>query len=338
LEIPEYNITIGNATDVGRMREDNEDYMAHFHTVLGYCVVVCDGMGGHTSGEIASQNAVEAIKHFLQDGEMTKHDTDDTLRSALEFANYKLHEMGKEDPALKGMGTTCVLALFSNTEMFVAHVGDSRLYLIRNKEIVQVTKDHSVVQSLIDKGVLTVEEAELSDKRNQITKAIGVFEKVNATVTRNGIPLMHNDKILLCSDGLTEHVNKNSICEIITDTDDVQLAAMQLIEKANNRGGSDNITVQIIYYTGPSSTGKKKSAKKKGLIFFGLIALAVALMSIFIYWKVAPSVMDKRASADTTQFNNSLNNGNDTAIKKGNDPSLMRKDGNSLKTTINPDK
>ena len=250
MEIAPYHITIGNATDIGRVRERNEDYMAHFDTPLGYCIIVCDGMGGHAAGEVASQNAVDAIRCFLQNGKIIKLDIATTLQNAIEFANYKLREMAQQNPVLKGMGTTCVLALIKNAEMFVAHAGDSRLYLIRDKKIQQITKDHSAVQNLIDLGALTEEEAEQSNKKNLITKAIGIFEKVEPVVTLHPIILSHNDKILLCSDGLTGQVSMQNIMKTINSNNDVQHAALQLIEKANKEEGVDNITVQIIHYTG----------------------------------------------------------------------------------------
>ena len=227
MKIAAYHISIGNATDVGKVRQHNEDYMAHFLTPIGYCTVVCDGMGGNVAGEEASQNAVAAIKYFLQDDKNKDNSIPAALKNAVEFANYQLREMAQQNPALKGMGTTCVLALINKGAMYVAHIGDSRLYLIRDKKIQQITKDHSTVQSLIDTGALTEKEAEQSDKKNQITKAIGIFKKAEPTVTASAIPLMKNDTILLCSDGLTGHVNKQTIYEIVNVNDDVQLAAME---------------------------------------------------------------------------------------------------------------
>lgn len=319
-----YHISIGNATDVGKVREHNEDYMAHFNTPLGYCVVICDGMGGHAAGEVASQNAIEAIKHFLQNGKITRINTPLSLRNAIEFANFKLRELVKEQPSLAGMGTTSVLALIKNTEMFVAHAGDSRLYLIRGKEIKQISKDHSVVQNLVDSGALSEEEAGQSDRKNEITKAIGIFEKVEPTVTEVGIPLLHNDKIVLCSDGLTAHVNNQVIKETVNSNADVQVAAMQLIEKANAGGGSDNVTVQIIHYTGKSSKKRKNRLLKKILIIF-FILIIVGVASFFIYKEIilssnqpppkpnpsaADSIKDKQTRGETFLKQ-------DTSIKMG---------------------
>ena len=277
MKIDAYNITVGNATDIGRVREHNEDYMAHFETPYGYCVIVCDGMGGHAAGDVASQGAVEAIKHYLQDGKITKLDAASSLHNAIEFANYKLREMVQQNPEFAGMGTTCVMVLISKSEMHMAYAGDSRVYLIRDKRIRQLSKDHSTIQNLIDTGILTEEEAKVSEKRNQITKAIGIFEKVGPTVTKVPFMLKYNDRILLCSDGLTGHVESNEIQDIINVNPDVQVASMKLIETANLNGGSDNITVQLIHYVGSSSAIRSHRPLKRILKVVAIVLIIAAL-------------------------------------------------------------
>jgi PPM family protein phosphatase len=257
LQIPSYNIIIGNATDVGKVREQNEDYMAHFDTPFGYCILICDGMGGHIGGQIASQNAISAIQFYLQDSNNEHGDTKSALLNAIEFANFQLREMATENPSLQGMGTTCVLTLIKKGKMHTAHAGDSRAYLLRNRKLKQLTKDHSSVQKLIDVGILTEEEADLSDKKNEIDKAIGVFEKVEPTISKTPISLKSNDKIIICSDGLTTHVGKDKIMEILSSKKTVQDISQQLIDTANNGGGSDNITVQVILFNKPTKLMKK---------------------------------------------------------------------------------
>lgn len=285
MKIENYNINIGNATDVGKIRQYNEDYLAHFSTSSGYCVIVCDGMGGHAAGDVASQAAVEAIKHYLQDGTITKLDTPDSLLNAIEFANYRLREMVEQKPALAGMGTTCVIALFNNNEMYAAHAGDSRLYLIRNKEIKQISKDHSTVQQLIDAGAMSEEEAKQSNKRNQITKAIGIFEKVEPSISQTPILLKPYDKILLCTDGLTTHLEDKEIRKIISLNEDVQTAALKLTESANANGGSDNITVQLVEFTGESNKNRNKHPGRSVLkVVFALLVVALGVFS-YKYFK-----------------------------------------------------
>ena len=246
----DYHITIGNATDIGKARKENEDYLAHFNTPNGYCILICDGMGGHTAGQIAAQSASIAMQQYLQDSQNGKTDISKELIHAIEFANFRLREIIKEKPALTGMGTTCVLALIKNGQLYTAHAGDSRIYLIRKKSIKQITKDHSSIQQLIDEGVLTKKEAEMSINKNEIVKAIGVFETVSPTVLAKPIALQKNDRLLLCSDGLTEHLRKDVIAATIQSIDDVQNASLQLVQLANDNGGSDNITVQVIHYMG----------------------------------------------------------------------------------------
>lgn len=291
MKIESYHIIVGNATDIGQIREHNEDYLAHFEMPGGYCVIVCDGMGGHAAGEIASQGATEAIKHYLQDGKLTKLDTAVSLHNAIEFANYKLREMVQQNAGLAGMGTTCVMMVIINDEMYVAHAGDSRLYLIRDNCIKQLTKDHSTIQNLIDAGVLTGEEARVSDKRNQITKAIGIFEKVNPTVAKYPFRLKHKDKFLLCTDGLTAHVEDEDLLKIVSSHADVQVAAMKLIEMANNGGGTDNITVQVIQYTGQSSATRKHQRLKK-LVFIVSFILIASALSFYAFKKWGTSSKD----------------------------------------------
>lgn len=276
MKVSDYHIAIGNATDVGKIREQNEDYMAHFNTPLGYCIIICDGMGGHAAGQVASQNAVGAIQQYLQDKQNENSDITVALKNAIEFANFQLREMMTKDPALKGMGTTCVLALIKDGWLYTAHAGDSRLYLIRKGSTEQITKDHSSVQKLIDIGVLTEKEAELSDKKNQISKAIGVFEKVDPAISETPVALHKNDIILLCSDGLTGHVSREKIQETVIANKDVQNAALKLTELANTGGGSDNITVQVVHYTGKTKIKKRKwlARKRVAIIFLVFIVLA----------------------------------------------------------------
>lgn len=276
MKISNYHITIGNATDIGKIREQNEDYMAHFDTPFGYCIIVCDGMGGHKAGQVASQNAVIAIQQYLQDPKNEGPVISLALKNAIEFANFQLREMVNENPELKGMGTTCVLALIKDGQLYTAHAGDSRIYLIRKGGTEQITKDHSSVQKLIDIGVLTKEEAELSDKKNQIEKAIGVFDKVDPSITATPIALRQNDKILLCSDGLTGHVGKEKIAETVLLFDDIQEAALKLVEQANEDGGSDNITVQVAHYTGKTMVRKMKRTAKKRIVLILLVFAALA--------------------------------------------------------------
>ena len=248
------------------LREDNEDYLAHFDTGLGYCIAICDGMGGHTAGQVAAQTAIVAIQKYLQDPQNSSRPIVLELKNAIEFANFQLLQLIKERPALAGMGTTCVLALINNHQLYTAHAGDSRIYLIRDKSMQQITKDHSAVQQLVDEGILTRKEARLSAKKNEILKAIGIFDRVSPTVLENPINLDANDRVLLCSDGLTDLVSEADICDTVTAIEDVQAASVRLVELANINGGLDNITVQIVHcsanvFNGPSTNTVNKNSR-----------------------------------------------------------------------------
>jgi len=263
VQLSDYHITIGNATDTGKVREQNEDYLAHFDTPLGYCIIICDGMGGHVSGQLASQTAIAAMQRYLEDCKADGPEVSIELVNAIEFANFQLRQLIKEKPTLNGMGTTCVMALIKDGKLYAAHAGDSRIYLARKKKFTQITKDHSSVQQLIDEGIMTKEEAGKSTKKNQIVKAIGIFERVMPSVLDNPIPLLKNDMLLLCSDGLTDHLADESISEEISKTQDVQTISLKLIELANNNGGADNVTVQLVNYLG-SATDKKINGSDLG--------------------------------------------------------------------------
>jgi protein phosphatase len=278
LNFTDYHITIGNSTDTGKIREQNEDYMSHFTSPMGYCIVVCDGMGGHAAGQVASQNAVNSIRQFLQDPYNEIQDIPLALKNAFEFANYQLKDMVSQNPSLKGMGTTCVLALITGKQLYTAHAGDSRIYLVRKGTIKQLTKDHSSVQRLIDTGILTEAEAELSDKKNEILKAIGIFDKVEATITTAPLTLHEHDKLVLCSDGLTGHVSNETINSVVQSISDVQEAALQLTTLANEGGGNDNITVQLIHYTGKEETRKRKFLVMK------IAAILIFVAFGFSFW------------------------------------------------------
>jgi hypothetical protein len=185
------------------------------------------------------------------------------------------------------------------------------------------------VQGLIDTGALTEEEAEQSDKKNQITKAIGIFEKAEPTVTESAIPLMKNDTILLCSDGLTGHVNKQTIYEIVNVNDDVQLAAMELIEKANKEGGTDNITVQIIHYTGKSAVTKKKRPLKK-YVSISVLLILLIIAGVFGYNKIFNHGKENKITKP--QSENSVSNKEDSAkVKITNEKQMPESTGEKSK-------
>jgi len=243
------DISIGNLSDVGRERTENQDYFGYFEpqddrefSEKGRLIIVADGMGGHTGGRTASRLAVEIVKnHYLTD---TGHNIQDFLRQAIEKANKVIYQRAEDDTSLKGMGTTCTSMVIHEGIAYIAHVGDSRIYQVRNNQIKQITKDHSWVQQMLQDGLLTPAEAIGHPKSNVIIRSVGSKPSVDVD-SYNPIRLQPGDLYLLCSDGLTGLVNDNEILKILS-MNKPQPACRQLVDLANQRGGYDNITVQVV--------------------------------------------------------------------------------------------
>jgi protein phosphatase len=227
-------------TDTGQVRQANED--AFF---LGESVfAVADGMGGHVAGEVASRTALEPIA--VIDGRVFADydEAADALTNAIKDANGSVVAKAIEEPELKGMGTTLTAALVEGRRLHIAHVGDSRAYLLRGGSIVQVTKDHTLVQHFIDQGEITPAEAARHPQRSIITRAIGVSPVVD--VDHHVIDLEVGDHVLLCSDGLTGLVTDGEIREVILSAEAEEAALGELVRLANDRGGPDNITAVLL--------------------------------------------------------------------------------------------
>jgi PPM family protein phosphatase len=223
------------ATDVGRVREHNEDgYLVD--DTLGL-VAVADGMGGHNAGEVASAAALDALRVAFGAGA--------TIDDAVSAANEIVYEQSVADRDLRGMGTTLTAgALGIDGTLLLGHVGDSRAYLVRDGAIERITTDHSLVEELIQAGELTEEEAERDPRRSMITRALGLEPGVAVDV--ESVDLRAGDRLLLCSDGLTTMVSESEIAALVSGEDDPHVAASTLVEAANDAGGADNITVVVI--------------------------------------------------------------------------------------------
>jgi len=237
-----------NHTDVGKARKQNEDYMGFFESPKGngYVFVVCDGMGGHVGGAIASQTAIKAIRYFLEQDFF--QDAREAIRQSIQFANQEIYQKAQQTPDLQGMGTTCVMLVYRDGQCYIGHVGDSRMYLHRDGLLTHVTKDHSFVQMLIDQEVITEEDAAFHPRRNEILRALGTDRKVEVEVRTKPFLPQINDVLLLCSDGLNSMLQDNQIESILDEALDLQQHALRLIEKANAAGGLDNITVQLVQF------------------------------------------------------------------------------------------
>ncbi len=231
-------------TDIGRKREINEDYVYASGEPIG-CLenlfIVADGMGGHNAGDYASEHTVkkivEVISTYKEEGPF---EIEQLLQAAIDEANAYIYMCSKQDEALSGMGTTLVVATCSNNTLTVANVGDSRLYLV-NDDMTQITQDHSLVEEMVSLGGIDREAARRHPDKNIITRAVGVAASVNADFYE--VDLMPGDKILLCTDGLTNMLNDKEIHKIIDEYTDIEQAARQLIKAANEQGGRDNIAI-----------------------------------------------------------------------------------------------
>lgn len=238
---------ITGMTDIGSVRSRNEDAFDYGELADGTCwAVVCDGMGGVHGGKVASAAAIETVKEKIckcYNPSMTVSSLENLLLSSITTANVHVFDRGIYDNNLKGMGTTIVCALVKNEEACIAHVGDSRAYIIRNDTIEQITKDHSLVQEMLDKGQITKEEFENNPIKNIITRAMGVDEDIDIDFDYASIG--KDDVLLLCTDGLSGLVSPSRLLEIYQTTDFESLA-QKYIDEANEKGGSDNITVVIM--------------------------------------------------------------------------------------------
>lgn len=238
---------ISAKTDVGMCRASNQDaYAIGEIPESGAWAVVCDGMGGHAGGNVASEMAVERISERIKNNyhrKMRNFSIKNMLESAIICASADIFERASKDESLQGMGTTAVVAVCVSGECVIASVGDSRCYHIRNGEIVQITKDHSLVQELVDSGAITSEEAETHPMKNVITRSVGLRDDV--LVDFYDVSIEKGDMLLLCSDGLTNHVSGEEIIKCTCD-DEIFNFADRLVKLANEKGGSDNITAVVM--------------------------------------------------------------------------------------------
>jgi PPM family protein phosphatase len=267
---PAVVVHVFGRTDVGRTREHNEDAFVvadltrgnatlqpevRTHTVgdRGTLFMVADGMGGAAAGEIASAMAIEVVLQELHEemGAQTAPDEErfaTVIKRATASANAHIHTFALDHPEYRGMGTTATVAGVLGDTIYVAQVGDSRAYLIRNGVGQQITKDQSLMQKLIEAGELTEEEAEQSERRNIILQALGPEATIKVDLTHQRV--RRGDVLVLCSDGLSGQVRLDEITRIVTEESDLVSACKRLIDRANEMGGPDNITVIIARFDG----------------------------------------------------------------------------------------
>jgi protein phosphatase len=273
---PRVAVSFCGLTHSGKVRDRNEDHflvarlaksmeitatsLSHdghvpFSEEEGYLVVVADGMGGAAAGERASALAVESIESFVQNtlkwflhlGSREERVLFDELRASLQRADRTLFERAQSNPALYGMGTTLTMAYSVADDLYVVHAGDSRAYLFRDGQLDQITSDHTVVQALVDAGMISAEEARHHQRRHVVTNVLGgpsegVYAEIHKIEVRDG------DVLLFCTDGLVEPVPDDQIARVLAEQPDPQDAARSLLQLALDGGGPDNVTIVVARY------------------------------------------------------------------------------------------
>ena len=249
-------IVSGGVSDVGRVRTNNEDSFRIVEPLNLF--ILSDGMGGEAHGEIASAMAVETIEKYCSQPEALKEDTGVTLheatpetwseqtkmlQNAVYQANYKIYQSAQKHPEQRGMGATITTGWINGTKLSLAHVGDSRAYLLRTGSLQQLTNDHSLVAEQVRRGILTPQQAEESDMQSVLLRALGANPEVDIEVDE--VELMPRDVLLFCSDGLTRMVTEPEIAGSLQAETDPASAAQKLVDLANERGGLDNVSVIV---------------------------------------------------------------------------------------------
>lgn len=229
-------------TDTGRVRHENQDAFA-LREDLGLAVVA-DGVSMPRAGGVAAEIAVQTVVEYLAGVAAQETLTPHCLRQALEIANERVFGLSSAISAYRGMATTLVLTVVNGARGYVAHVGDSRVYHFRDVELTGITKDHSVVQRRLDAGLISPAQARLARDRHVVTRAVGAEPTLRPDV--RALDLEDGDLLLLCSDGLTEHLEDDEIARHLAEAVDLDETADRLVEAANAAGGSDNVTVVLV--------------------------------------------------------------------------------------------
>ena len=243
---------IGMLTDVGQVRTVDEDSILAADLSFGVnsesskflLLAVADGMGGHAKGEEASKIALNAIARAVIPDLLNNTSFTKILEKGIQNANQDILDYTAKNPEASGMGTTSVCAVVKDNQIHLANVGDSRAYRVSDDEICRVTKDHSYVQALIDEGDITEEQARDHPRKNEITRAVGIMPSVEVDTMK--LTLDSDESLLLCCDGVIAHLSDDDIHKIIRDSPDPQTACQEIVDLANERGGSDNISLIIL--------------------------------------------------------------------------------------------
>ena len=328
------NIKIAGLTDVGRARTQNEDNLIEFESPNGYVVAVCDGMGGENGGATASDLAVTIIQDILTNN--TFSTPQEAIIKACNAANRGILHRASSRPELGGMGSTCVMAIIKDGLIYYGWIGDSRIYYYTpSRGLVQLSKDQSYVQTLVDSGEITAEEAECHPRKNEILNALGIEEMTPPIIGENPIPVNEGGTLMLCSDGLSGMVPSFTIERVLSQREKSPgQRCEQLVNLANEAGGLDNITVQIIECGGtacaapvsgfrrePENEQPQKTSNTKFTI--GIAVISVLLVGIIVYLCLdfmkdddspKPSETEKAGQVDVRHSTSKPDTNNSTTI------------------------
>ena len=277
---------LANCTDTGLVRQVNEDSMTTFDSPNGRVLVVCDGMGGQNAGDVASQLAVAVIQDILTDN--TFETPAEAITQSVMAANQAILRRAAQNGELSGMGSTCVMLIIKDGLVYYGSVGDSRIYYADGNSLVQLPRDQSYVQTLVDEGKLTPFEAEHHKDKNQITNALGVEGMTPPVVCQTPITPAPGSIFLLCSDGLSGMVNSASMLATLKQAGlSLKERADELVSKANQAGGTDNITVQLVEFEAQPGAAMRSTqsgvmasrpAKKSHTLYYALMALCLVVI------------------------------------------------------------
>jgi protein phosphatase len=243
-------VEVASLSDVGCQRENNEDSYLYWEPAgdddfqrKGRLAVIADGMGGHEGGQEASRMAVQTVREVYD--QASSDDPQAALVEAFAAAHSRIQDYAEHHPAFQGMGTTCTALVVRGRQLYFAHIGDSRLYLIRGARILRLTRDHSYVGRLVESGIVRAEDAEKHPQRHILTAALGAGREIVVDGAEQGVALLDGDDLLLCTDGLWGVVTEEELDQAVTSNPPAECCAA-LVQLARERGGPDNITLQVL--------------------------------------------------------------------------------------------
>ena len=296
----DFNEDYFGVSDVGLVRKANEDRCDAVETPNGYLFVVCDGMGGHVGGATASKIAVKSIVNYLSKERYTM--IQHAMSDSLNYANEEIIKETIQSPSLKGMGTTACVVLVQENKIWFAHIGDSRIYFYckQQQALHHLTKDHSYVQSLIDKGMITPAEAEHHPNKNRILRVLGINPDIQPDICFMPVLPANGDVVMLCSDGLSGMVSDEMLEHILKQDNPLSVKGYDMLKMAKQGGGKDNITLQLIQISDsphrssvfesrdnkmrePNDNCGGKSRKRKNTLIVLLITIIVVLSAIMLF-------------------------------------------------------